>query len=342
MACEEEDDSHKSCNRWYFNAEYLIYWIKGTSLPPLVTTGQPLVGGGADGALGRSDTLVLFGNSNQGNQSRSGARFQLGWWFDDDHSCGLEGIVFFLGRNDINFRTSSSPSGVLALPFYDSAAGGERAFALASPLVPSHGAVAATLTNRLWGSEINLRRSCYDGDIFKLDGIVGFRSLSLREDLSIDSSTTVEGSSNMTVYSDRFKTTNDFYGGQIGALMDFQWGDWNLGIKTKLALGCTSQQVDVFGITSGNVPGGFYAGPNAAGRHQRNRFSFVPELGAQVGYQITDWMRCYFGYDLLHWTNVALPGNEIDRVRGGQRPVFVFRDNSFWAQGVSLGLEFKW
>jgi len=346
-----EGDDHRPDNRFYANTEYLMYWIKGNTLPPLVTSATPNAGAGIAGALGQPDTLVLFGGNNVGNQSRSGGRFLFGWWFDDDHSCGIEGVFFFTGQSKYSFASTSSPSGVLALPYNNAATGGDLAFPVAFAGL-TQGAVMASLRTQLWGSEINLRKTCWDGDFFTLDAILGFRQVSLQENLSLDSTTTFNQTGAFYSFSDRFNTHNDFFGAQTGVLMDFHFGYWDLGLKAKLALGGTSQQVDIGGANGR----GFFGGNELEVPHNRNRVSFLPEVGAQVGYQICDNVRCFFGYDLLYWTGVALPGNEINRTVStmpinplpaygiplpGTRP-FAFHDTNFWAQGITLGLEFKW
>src|SRR5439155_11495517 len=69
-------------NRWWVRGEYLMGWMKGQALPALVTTGSP--NDALPGALGQPNTVVLFGDSTVGNGMRSGARFSLGWWCDDE------------------------------------------------------------------------------------------------------------------------------------------------------------------------------------------------------------------------------------------------------------------
>jgi hypothetical protein len=78
----------------------------------------------------------------------------------------------------------------------------------------------------------------------------------------------------------------------------------------------------------------------------------VPEFGVSVGYNITDWMRIYCGYNLLYIGNVMRPGDQIDRVVnptqitrrpvGAPRPTIPFDTSSFLAHGFNAGLEFKY
>ena len=54
--------------------------------------------------------------------------------------------------------------------------------------------------------------------------------------------------------------------------------------------------------------------PTNIGEFNRNVFSVVPEVGRNVGYQLTDHIRTFVGYNFLYWSNVIRPGDQIDRV----------------------------
>jgi hypothetical protein len=75
-----------STGRIWLGAEYLLWWTKGSRLPPLVTTGSP--GTGPVGALGRPDTSVLFGGTFD-DQDHSGGRFFGGLWLDPGQTFGV-------------------------------------------------------------------------------------------------------------------------------------------------------------------------------------------------------------------------------------------------------------
>ena len=62
--------------------DYLFWWTRGMSLPPLVTTspaGTPLPDAGV---LGEPATTVLFGDEQVSDELRSGFRFETGIWLD--------------------------------------------------------------------------------------------------------------------------------------------------------------------------------------------------------------------------------------------------------------------
>ena len=75
-----------------------------------------------------------------------------------------------------------------------------------------------------------------------------------------------------------------------------------------------------------------------------------------LGYNITPRVKATFGYTFLYWSNVARPGNQIDRninpvniptsgAQGlgpaGGPPTFNFQQSGYWAQGLNFGLEFR-
>src|SRR5262249_15009375 len=109
--------------------------------------------------------------------------------------------------------------------------------------------------------------------------------------------------------------------------------------------------------------GGLLALSSNSGHFERNRFAVVPEAGITVGYQVTDHLKLFAGYNFLFMSNVVRPGDQIDPVlnphlipnfiktspgaAGGnnfpfRRPAFQFHETSFWAQGVTAGLEVKY
>jgi hypothetical protein len=87
------------------------------------------------------------------------------------------------------------------------------------------------------------------------------------------------------------------------------------------------------------------------------RRTVVPEIGVNLGYDITPRLRAYAGYNLIYWSTVVRPGEQIDRVidvtqvpnsrtglpsTGQLRPAVLFKDTGFWVQGMTVGLEYRW
>jgi hypothetical protein len=105
------------------------------------------------------------------------------------------------------------------------------------------------------------------------------------------------------------------------------------------------------------VQGGLLALNSNIGRFNKDHFSFVPEIGMNVGYQINDNVRVFAGYNFLYWTGVMRPGDQIDRSLDVSRipnfpvnaapvstihPSVPFKTTDFWATGVNVGIEFRY
>ncbi len=105
------------------------------------------------------------------------------------------------------------------------------------------------------------------------------------------------------------------------------------------------------------MPGGLLALNSNIGRFHKDHFSFVPEIGMNVGYQLNDNIRVFAGYNFLYWTGVLRPGDQIDRALdvtripnfpvaaapvSGLHPSVPFKTTDFWATGVNVGIEFRY
>jgi hypothetical protein len=352
-----------SGNAWYGGAEYLLWWTKGSPLPPLVTAGS--AGDAVPGALGQPGTALLFGGNAVNTQARSGGRFTLGYWLSDDHWLGVEASGFFLGGNGTHFSATSPGFPLLARPFFDvgpaAPAGGQNAELVAAPGVLA-GTVNASVTSRFWGIEGNLRSNCWCGPGSTGDFLVGYRHLQLDEALAVTENLTVlTAGGGAFALTDRFSAKNAFDGGQIGWDAEFRRNRWFLDLKTKIALGNVHQTVNIAGATVITDPalgvrtfaGGLLAQPTNSGQFSRNRFAWAPEVGVNVGYQLTDHLRAFVGYDFLYLSSVVRPGNQVDfavnsnqlappLAGGPARPAFAFHGSDFWAQGINFGLEFRY
>ena len=364
--------------RFYANAEFLAWSFRRDRAPPLVTTGplSDAAAGFLPGALGSPGTTVLFGGSQYGAEAHYGGRLTFGYWLGDCQRLGLEGSFLYLGERTTNFAASSTGATFLGRPFFDvnpdPATFGQNILyqgnpAVAGALLPQAGTVAIHASSRLWGAEANLRTNLCRDCCYRVDLIGGFRFLSLEERLNISETEVplAPGSFEFSSLTDSFGTENRFYGAQLGIESEFRWRRWSVDVLGKFAAGAVHQSVDIGGsaiiIQQGGAtttfPGqGLLVQQGNVGLHSRTRFGFAPELGVKLGYQLTENIRLTVGYTLLYWTNVARPGRQIDTsvnstlipglgntgLQGPNRPIFAFHDNDFWAQGVSVGLEFRY
>jgi hypothetical protein len=201
------------------------------------------------------------------------------------------------------------------------------------------------------------------------DVYFGFRWAQLQEGLAIQENLTVIAPSvdvgTTFQVNDVFNTNNEFVGGEIGFLWDWEYRRWSLEFLSKLGIGSTRQRVSINGFTVRTEPGepsetgsgGLLALDSNIGDYERNELSVLPQLGVTLGYKLTERLKLTGGYTFVYWSNVVRPGEQIDlEVNPGNlpfanppdpdglpaRPQFSFQQNDFWAHGLSAGLEYQW
>jgi len=352
----------RSCELW-MDAAYLLWWVKDGPLRfPLVTTGNPALGG-LTGALGQPGTAVLFGGNGLDYGAASGFRVNTGVWFGEDRNRGLEFGALFLTTQQTSFFASTNASGSppLFIPAFNAVTGAEGRLVVGDPTLGLAGNVGVVSESRLWGFEVNGSRRLASGwgDCSLL---AGFRYLSLDEELTITNSTADPILGQVTTVRDRFATENQFYGGQIGARMGVERGFWTARLTAKMAFGWTHEVVDVAGSAAqsgslaGPLPGGFFAQSTNTGRRSRDEFAFVPEVNFRAGCRLLQCLSAFAGYDFLYWSRVARPGDQIDRVVnqtqspvfgigtlvGPARPAPLINSTGYFAHGFSFGLELRY
>ena len=352
-------------NRWFGSAEYLLWVIKGQNVPPLLTTG-PLTDS-IPGALGQPGTSVLLGGNGYANNPYSGLRLRGGYWFNDCHTWGLELGGFFLGTGANNYSQTSFGEPFLARPFVNALTGAQDIEAVATPNGLA-GTFSATNAFVLFGAEANLRRNLCCGCNWFIDGFAGWRTVGLNESLGLRENLGVYSSSNPAlpagttfVVNDRFATSNLFNGAQIGGIGEYRMGRWYADLRASVALGGTEQFVSISGSTFAAAPGtpgvtsqgGLLAQSSNIGQYTRGMVSMIDEIGLNIGYQFTNHIRGFVGYNFLYWSSVVRPGNQIDPVvnpnlippataGGPSRPTFNFNGSDFWVQGIQAGLDIRW
>jgi hypothetical protein len=352
-------------NRLEVRGEWLLWWGKENCVPPLVTTGPSTQTQTQAGVLGAPGTSILFGDSGLNGGVRNGERVTLDYWLTCDHSLGLEAQYFGLGDNTASFQADSNGYPVLARPFYNTQTGALDSQLIGFPGIQT-GNVSVAATTDFQGAEALLRQTWYRGCDARLDFLIGYRYLRLIDDLSIDESVTfinpqgvVPVNSTLALW-DRFNTSNEFQGADLGIASDWRCDRWTLGFLLKVGLGNTRSRVSISGSTTATEPtqtpvtspGGFLAQASNIGEYQRNQFAMVPELGINVGFDLTPRLRLVGGYSLIYWSNVARTGEQIDlnlaptqfpptQTTAGHFPEFRWAMTDYWAQGVNLGLDFR-
>src|SRR5262245_258965 len=358
-------------NAWA-SIECLNWRFKGVTVPPLVTVAPA----GASGVLGDPTTAVVFGGPDLATDWNSGYRIRLGMWFDG----GCNGFDFgYFAINNVgeSFGLGSSGDPGIFRPFYNTAINAEDA-QLVSFIDPAAGPVVGgrifvSTSADLRGAELNYRTGYSSGLGARFDLLCGYRYLSLKETMTIRSDLTTLAAAGAapagtTIFTaDMFDTKTQFHGAQVGLAGEWQIGCMTFGCRGTVAAGVSIQEVNITGATGSTTPtgatvmapGGLYALPTNIGSSDRTRFACASELGATVGYQLSNNCRVFAGYDFLYWTQVVRAGEQIDRqVNGTAIPDPTTglatpigppaparrspRDEYFYAHGFSVGLEFRY
>jgi hypothetical protein len=197
----------------------------------------------------------------------------------------------------------------------------------------------------------------------RLDFILGYRYYGLKESLTIRENLAANqnGVPSTFLVNDSFETENYFHGAELGLQWERYRGPWSMELLGKVALGNNREIVTINGSTSSSAngitfgdTGGILALSSNIGEYTNDAFVAIPEFGVTIGYLIAPDLRFTVGYTFLYWSDVVRPGDHIDlnvnpdlippeqATNGSQTPAFAFNENDFWAQGLSLGLDYRW
>lgn len=340
---------------WWGGADYRMYWFRAAPTPGVLAT----VNG------------VPFGNAETEYGRVNGIGFTTGSWLNGRNTFGIEfgGFLF----DQVTRTASVTGPGIVNRPFIDALLAGPAVYAVNDPAAGITGGLSTAVGARLSGFEVNGVNNLANECNWSADYIAGFRYLDLDEYTAITQTGTANVPNGGLPYpgvgripgqvglslSDRFRTRNQFYGGQVGVRGEVRSGGWFAGLSTKVGIGNVHQRVDIDGRTDvtgqPSVPGGLLATQGAnLGRYTTNRFGVLVDLGLSTGYQFASWGRVKVGYDFLYLNDVSRANHQIDQTlssrfvptsinfagaSGLRSPQPTQRTDDFFAHGLRFGLE---
>ncbi len=344
-------------------AEYLYWVTKSRDTPTLVTTGS--VNDLVPGAIGQPNTHAI--TSYPSDNGHNGGRFSAAFWFDQDHTFGVEANLLLLETTSPSLTVSgdgSDPIKVIARPFYNANTASFDADPIVVPAVQS-GTVTITTPRSFYSAEVNARCSV-DTDFLlahRISFLAGARMLSLTDKLTIDAVTTdlpgqgVPG--NIALIHDGFTAQDRFYGGQLGIQDEIAIGPLTILLGGKIAAGENKETLHTTASTSitdgstGTVAvdptRGLLVQPTNLGTFQTWKFTGMAELEIKASWDFNPNLRFMVGYNFVYWNKVIDAAHQIDpvinlgAVNGPMlgtiaRPAPLMNQTSFYAQGVSVGV----
>jgi len=328
--------------RHYANLDALGWWVKGDSLPALVTTSPAGTAQDVAGVLGQPNTTVLFGNQTVNNGLRWGGRGIGGVWLDNQQTFALEGGYYGLTSQSTTFSANSDftadpNSTILARPYFDTnpAVNAQAAQLVAFPnyvipiILPPPFNLDGTIDiqeksfiqSAMGGVRYAIGPFNSPGRIFLLGG---YRFWQLQESLSIATTrqTVLDPfptDAAFILQSDSFTTDNNFNGGELGIGTELKRNAWSLGAESRLALGNMNQQVSIAGMTAAvydvyaaGYVGGLLAQPTNIGTFTQNKFAYIPSIDVKLGYQLFPRLKLTVGYNFTYVSSVVRPGGQVD------------------------------
>ncbi|MFO0968243.1 MAG: BBP7 family outer membrane beta-barrel protein [Gemmataceae bacterium] len=356
--------------RFWVSGEYILGFIRGAKTPPLVTTSTDGTARVNAGVLGLASTTTLFGGGEVNNDDvRNGLRLQGGYWFGPRF--GVEAGFMILESKATLFNASSDVFPILARPFTDAITG-----ASSSQLIGFPGAAAGASTgsiavraaaDNIYGANIDFAERAVDEGWFRLTSLFGYRYFRFDDSVRIHQVMTpidpnFTAGTQITA-NDSFVTHNVFHGLDLGLRWQFEAGALSLDVLTKMAVGHINRSIDIEGDQTITAPGaapvvrqgGLLALSSNIGSTNQGDWKVMPELGANLGWQVRSNLKVSVGYSFLLLPAVARAGEQIDTTvnqtlfpgatvpqTGPQRPALLNQRSDLWLQTINFGVVFSY
>jgi hypothetical protein len=366
------DSSCGMCNQccrpldMWAQLEFLMWWGKGSHMPPLVTTSVlATVPRTQAGILGFPTTRILAGDELFGDEIQSGVRGDFGIWLDPCHNVGAGARVYGLEGDDFNFFAASTGDPILARPFFNALLGQEDALLIAytdpvnGPV--AEGNVSVDYGTSFVGTDVYMRIMMERCPTNRVDLVGGYTYMRLADNLVIQSfHTSLEPLAAGTTFDirDEFATSNVFHGGMLGLMGTRGRGRWSIDWLGKASLGSSRQRVRIAGSTTitplvgaaVTTPGGLLAQPTNIGEFDRSQTVVIPEFTANLNYHMNSNLSIGIGYNIIWWSSAITAGPQIDRqvnptqfgggpLFGPARPAFNFTNEEYWVMGLNMSLR---
>jgi hypothetical protein len=347
---------------------------------PLVPVQLP----GIDGARNVSGLVQLDPSFQTGSGlnglDRLGARFTLGMALDTNHDWAAEVSYFQLESKTVGYRGTASANnvsftnGLNDVVIVTTVSGDPPLPVNTVTQIPVvfdadiAAVVEGTSSSRLFGLEANVTHRSFTIGRTRFSEIYGLRYLDLTVDQSlaqsitffdsryiVDPITGAQGQSTTVLLGD-YSAHNQFYGAQVGAKFESDFGRFFVNGFGKFGFGTVRQDLSanevVFNVDGADVPFTVYPSPTNT-RESRNRVAYILEGNLTAGFYLTDNLSISAGYNILAMTRMARPAGSSLPSQGNGRVSFgtednpvpltsIFSESRYFAHGLTLGLELRY
>jgi hypothetical protein len=351
-------------DRFWISAEYLLGWVHGTGLPPLVTTSPAGTAQAAAGVLGNPTTSILFGDKRVNEDVRSGIRLGVGYWFNPEQTLGIEAGGMIMESQATIFSASSTGNPILARPFFDTAKNGQNSVLVAFPGTSTGSIDVRAASGNLYEAHVDLTEKLIDCGGLRVSSLFGYRFYRYDEGLRIQELVTptnpLFASGTLVNTVDSFTTSNTFHGGDFGLRTQYSWQNLSVGLRTSVAVGGVDRVVKINGVQITTVPGvapvvhtgGLFALSTNIGTYHRDDWSVSPEFILDLNWKVRDYLLLRVGYTIFGLDRFARAADQLDfRVNSNllppaaavpaasSNPLFQFKRDNVWVQALSFGVE---
>ncbi|QDV24443.1 BBP7 family outer membrane beta-barrel protein [Aureliella helgolandensis] len=353
--------SNSSSLGW-FSTEALLWFGEKNRSPAMLTT----AGTGVQAIAGANGVNTLFGGNDGSDRGlQPGYRVSWGMYLDDCEKVAVAGRVYGLFTTSSSEAANSDATTSIGLPVYNSATNNNDAFQVAffdggvNGRITGNASVESEL--QMFGSDSSLHLLLGRANDHRADLLVGYTYNRLKDSLGVGYTSTNNFTGDAipdgTIFqgSDLFESTNEFHGGHIGVLSSVTRSKLSLSTLAKISFGNMHQtrrssgsRTEEFNSVVTPTADGFYS-PSSYGS-SRDEFAFIPELGIKLGYAVRDNLDFTVGYTFMFWSSVAMAGDQVGGAfdpasvtAGGviTRPPASDVSDSFWMQGIDLGLNWR-
>jgi hypothetical protein len=351
-------------NRTSIRAEVPLFWRRGHSTPPLVTTSPVGTPAETAGRLGLNTTNILQ-QGVFGQDAEAGIRIATTTYLDDCRTHGIWFRYWNAGtRNDLNqFDSGDFP--ILARPFVNTSAPNapQNDTQLVSFPGDTIGSVGVSGRSRLYGMDVALKSLFYSDRFTRFNWICGYQRVIIGETLVIGSETTVVGDlpplqgSTISV-TDFFQSANRLDAAVLGFQSTRRIARFRLETMFQLGLGNLQRQIEIAGnttTTSGNTTSstdqGLLARATNSRRLMDDTFVIAPEAGINLAYAISPMIDFTIGYNYMMVPKVYQAGTLInpdlrvnlsDPLVGQLDPGLNLVETRYWVRTLGLGLQMRY